>query len=243
MKKQTIILLSIISIFIFTLLCAESNPHKIKRFSKSKKLMKRVYAGQQIAFYSGCTYEYKRIGKKEKIIVNPNSCGYKTRKDKKRGKYIEWEHVVPAWAFGHTRKCWRDGHYKCKKKGRSCCVKVDPVFRAMEADMHNLQPAIGELNSDRSNYKFSIIPGEAREYGDVDFEVDFKARLVEPRPSIRGDIARTYFYMEKTYGVRISSRQKKLFDVWNKEDPVDDWEKYRNKRIKSIQGNSNDFIK
>ena len=27
----------------------------------------------------------------------------------------------------------------------------------MEADMHNLVPAIGELNADRSNYKFAAL--------------------------------------------------------------------------------------
>ncbi|HEO65744.1 MAG TPA: hypothetical protein ENI73_07725, partial [Spirochaetes bacterium] len=42
--------------------------HTIKSFSKAKKLMKLVYTGHQITFYSGCKYEYKRIGKKEKAI-------------------------------------------------------------------------------------------------------------------------------------------------------------------------------
>ena len=44
---------------------------------------------------------------------------------------VEWEHVVPAWQFGHQRQCWQDG-------GRKNCAK-DPVYRKMESDMHNLQ--------------------------------------------------------------------------------------------------------
>ncbi len=222
----------------------DSGPsQKINTFSKAKKLMKRVYAGHYIAFYSGCTYEYKRVGQRERIVVNAESCGYTPRKNRERGKYIEWEHVVPAWAFGHTRKCWREKLEGCKKKGRKCCQDTDPVYRAMENDLHNLQPAIGELNADRSNYRYGMISGERRQYGKVDFEIDRKNKVAEPRPEIRGDIARTYFYMEKTYGVKISDRQRKLFEVWNKQDPVDDWERERNQRISRIQGNLNPFIK
>jgi len=217
-------------------------PHKLKSFNKSKKLMKKVYTGRQIAFYSGCQYDYIKIGNRKKARVNSKSCGYQIRKDFKRGINIEWEHVVPAWAFGHTRKCWRVGNKKCKRKGRKCCGKVDPVFRAMESDLHNLQPAIGELNGDRKHFRFSMIPGEKRKYGQIDFEIDFKEKVVEPRPEIRGDIARTYFYMEKTYGVRISNRQRKLFQAWNKQDPVDKWEKMRNEKIFRLQGNRNPFI-
>ena len=41
---------------------------------------------------------------------------------------------------------WKDG-------GRKACSK-DPIFNKMEADMHNLVPAIGELNADRSNFRY-----------------------------------------------------------------------------------------
>jgi len=218
-------------------------PHKLKRFSKSKKLLKKIYVGRQIGFYSGCQYEYKKVGKRKKAKVIPQSCGYRVRKNRNRGQFIEWEHVVPAWAFGHSRNCWREGDVNCKGKGRKCCGKVDPVFRAMESDMHNLRPAIGELNGDRKHFKYSMIPGEKRVYGQVDFEIDFRDRVVEPRPEVRGDIARTYFYMEQSYGVRISKRQRKLFEVWDKEDPVDEWEKLRNEKIYRLQGNRNPFIK
>ncbi len=30
----------------------------------------------------------------------------------------------------------------------------------MEADLHNLVPAVGEINGDRSNYRFGMISGE-----------------------------------------------------------------------------------
>lgn len=114
----------------------------------------------------------------------------------------------------------------------------------MEADLHNLVPAIGELNADRSNFRYAMIDGEERVYGkDVDFEVDFKSKRVEPKEDIRGNIARTYFYFEDRYGMKISKQEKQLFEAWDKLDPVDEWERERNKRIKKIQGNGNNYIR
>ncbi len=219
-------------------------PHNNQSFSKAKKLMKKVYYDNQHSFYCGCRYDYKQINDKEKIIVDSASCGYISRKNAERGKYIEWEHVVPANAFGNTRQCWREPICTNSKgktyKGRKCCEKIDPEFRTMQADMYNLQPAVGELNADRSNYHYGIIAGESREYGACDFEIEGK--LAEPREDIRGDIARTYFYMEDIYGIRISDKQRKLFEVWNKQDPMSEWERIRAERIEAIQGNKNKFI-
>jgi deoxyribonuclease-1 len=51
-------------------------------------------------------------------------------------------------------------------------------------------------------------------------------------------------YMEWAYpghGVLSRSNQK-LFAAWNTEDPVDDWERERARRIEAIQGNRNPFL-
>ncbi|MDA0427653.1 endonuclease I family protein, partial [Stutzerimonas frequens] len=102
---------------------------------------------------------------------------------------------------------------------------------------------VGELNGDRSNFRFGMIPGEPRAYGACDFEVDFKQRVAEPPESVRGDIARTYFYMEDQYGLRISRKQRQLFEAWGRMDPVDAAERARAKRIEAIQGNGNPFVR
>ncbi len=36
---------------------------------------------------------------------------------------------------------------------------------------------------------------------------------------------------------------RKLFEAWDKEDSVDDWECERSKRIEGIQRNENAFVK
>ncbi len=88
-----------------------------------------------------------------------------------------------------------------------------------------------------------MIDGEARRYGTCDFEVDFKGKLAEPMPSVRGDIARIYFYMRDQYGIRLSKQQTRLLEAWAKSDPVDEVERHRDQRIIEIQGNGNPYVK
>lgn len=211
-------------------------------FRQAKKAISRIYTSNPSSFYCNCPY--KKIN--GKLRVDLNNCDYQIRKNARRAARIEWEHVVPAHHFGHTRQCWREKICSKKNgkkyKGRRCCTKTDPTFRKMASDLHNLVPAIGEVNGDRSNFKYGMIEGEKRAYGKCNIEIDFKSRITEPRPEVQGDIARIYFYMNKTYEMPISKKQRNLFDVWHKIDPVSDWEKIRNNHIKNIQGAGNPFI-
>jgi deoxyribonuclease-1 len=209
-------------------------------FGAAKRLLyDEVFADNRTEFYCGCPFDAE--GRPDL-----DACGYAVRGSDGRAGRIEAEHVVPAYWIGHTRTCWREpictdrnGH---RFKGRDCCEEIDPVFRAAHNDLNNLWPSVGEVNADRSNFRFGMLEGEPREYGACDFEVDRGTRRAEPRPEIRGDIARISFYMERTYGVEISAQQRKLFEVWNKEDPPDAWEVERNERIKAIQGRGNPFV-
>ena len=196
-------------------------------FNEAKRLAAKIYAGHPYTFYCDCAFSGKQI--------DARSCGYAPRKNAKRGARLEWEHVVPAWEFGHQRQCWQHG-------GRKNCVKNDALFRRMEADLHNLVPAVGELNGDRSNYRFGMLEGEPRVYGQCDFEVDFKLRRAEPKDDRRGDVARIYFYMRDQYGLAISRQQNQLFTAWSKLDPPDAWECERNRRIAMLQGRGNPHV-
>ena len=201
-------------------------------FSRSKRILAtKIYRLHQKTFYGGCDYEIK--GKR--LVPIHDSCGFHYRKNPKRADRIEWEHIVPAWYFGHNLPCWKRG-------GRKECRDKDAKFREMEADMHNLVPAIGEINGDRSNYPYGNIRGEKRVYGRVDMEIDSSKRLAEPKRSILGDIARTYLYMRDKYNLYIDPEHEKLFIKWNNQDPVSRWEKKKNLLVKDIQGDNNDYI-
>ncbi|MDD5401102.1 MAG: endonuclease [Sulfurimonas sp.] len=220
-------------------------------FSNSKKELRKIHRDHQVTFYCGCKYNYTN----KDNMIDRDSCGYVprneyTKKGKKneRARRIEWEHVIPAENFGRQFSCWRDGASECvdskgkEFKGRKCCEKVSKEFRIMQADMHNLQPAIGELNADRSNFRFDFELPKQGQYGECKFEVDFKADRAKVREELRGVIARTYLYFNKQYGMKLSTQELKKFEVWDRQHPPSEWEKERNHRIAKKQGNLNEFI-
>ena len=214
-------------------LCLASLPASAQpmNFSQAKKHLAVMYKGQmQSSFYCGCDFQYQG----HKLIPDLNSCGYQVRKQAKRASRIEWEHIMPAWAFGHQRQCWQNG-------GRKACKK-DPQFQQMEGDMHNLVPAIGEVNGDRSNFRFSQWNATPTQYGQCPMVVDFKLKQVQPPEHSRGAIARAYLYMADRYGLKLSKKESQLYNVWHKQNPPSRWECQRNALIKEKQGNENRFI-
>lgn len=203
---------------------------KITNFNQAKAVAIKINSAAPGTFYCGCSIHWE--GKKG--IPDLTSCGYQVRKSELRAHRVEWEHVMPAWEFGHQRQCW-------KKGGRKNCA-TDSVYRHIESDLYNLQPAIGEVNADRGNYQFSQWRGGESQYGRCEIKIDFKKKQVEPPVRVRGAIARTYFYMRDRYCLRLSRAQTQLFDVWDRTYPVTAWECKYNQRIAAIQGNLNPYI-
>lgn len=106
----------------------------------------------------------------------------------------------------------------------------------MEADLHNLTPAIGEVNGDRSNFSFSQWNGvDGVTYGQCEMQVNFKERTAMPPERARGAIARTYLYMSEQYGLRLSKAQSQLMQAWNNQYPVSEWECVRDQRIEKCK--------
>jgi len=196
-------------------------------FQAAKVAAGKIYLGNQVTFYCGCKYSINGV-------IDHASCGYKPRNPGKRSFKLEWEHVVPAQAFGKHRACWKgcDG-----LNGRMCCRKIDQQFRIMEADLMNLVPSVGEINGDRSSRPYGEVAGEPRAYGACDFEIDFKRDVVEPREGIRGDIARIYLHMHTTYpgGLPLSKEEVNQFGAWNAADPQDAWELRKIEKVKAIR--------
>ncbi|WP_297810782.1 endonuclease [uncultured Methylophaga sp.] len=209
-------------------------------FSKAKKLMmNKVYFDHRETLYCGGKFDVK------KNITPPT--GFHTDKYRKRTNRVEWEHVVPAENFGRTFSEWRDGHSDCVDskgktfKGRNCASKVNKEYRFMQSDLYNLYPAIGAVNAMRSNYNFNMLTEAEIDFGSCSMKVE--NRKVEPPTESRGQIARTYLYMEQRYSrYKMSTSQKQLMQSWNKMYPVSSWECIRAERISKIQGNSNTFV-
>ncbi len=142
------------------------------------------------------------------------------------------EHIYPA--------SWMAAFLGCGS--RKECRKTSQRFNRMEADLYNLYPARADINRARSNFRFGMIEGEEREFGECDFERDKSDKIVEPRPITRGNIARAIFYMHKEYGLPVDSRDIDLLKQWNRDDPPNYNGMRRNNVIEEIQGTRNRFI-
>lgn len=193
----------------------------ISAFSQAKKVALRIHRENPVTIYCPCRYEGKTI--------DLRSCGYEVQSDARRAARLEWEHVVPAEAFGQAFVEWREGSPAClHKNGRPFkgrkCAETNPEFSAMEADLYNLWPIIGELNNLRSNFGMAEISGPARTFGGCHAKI--LDRKFEPEDEYKGIVARTYLYMDHAYPGRgiISSKNEKLFAAWDKLHPVTDWE-------------------
>ena len=207
-----------------------------KNFAKAKSILKKSnYFGIKEELYCGCEFY------KGKIPLDAK-CGIKARKNQKRAFKIEFEHIVPFEnQVGHTI-VWDSGIPACKgKKGRNCASKI---FAHLEGDLWNLWPASGELNGDRSNYSYAMIPGARNQYGKCDFKVE--DRKAEPRNEVKALIAFTYIYFQKTYAKYlrtnyISNKNEKLFEAWTK-FPLTKEQCNWAKRVEDTQRNRNDEL-
>ena len=156
-------------------------------------------------------------------------CGYRFKPFDRK---VNVEHVYPmSWV---TRKL------KCGK--REECRHKSPRFNFIESDMHNLFPALKEINQARGSMPFAMIPGEKRYRKNCDFEVDFRKHRVEPRPEARGIIARAMLYMADEYDLKLFERQRRLMEDWDRRYPPGEDEIRHNQAVKRIQGGSNPWI-
>ncbi len=236
---------------------AAGGNQRIRSFDEAKKALLHVYATApvHVDLYCGCTF-LPEPG--HALRVDLASCGYSPARDAARAARIEWEHAVPAAAFGRSFVEWRDGSDRCvdgrnrRFRGRRC-ARTSAEFARMEGDLHNLFPVVGEVNGLRGDLPMGILdpPGtapahhsrrESFRFGGCGSSIE--AGVFMPRREVRGDLARAYKYMHASYPDRgiIDESHRALFDRWDVEDPPDAWERERNRRIAERQGNANPFI-
>lgn len=216
-------------------------PRTPASFTAAKRRAAAIYADHRETFYCSCSFSAEGL-------IEARGCGYRPRGRSRTSQRLTWEHVVPASAFGSQRSCWRDrpclDRNGRRLDGRACCRKIDDEFRRMEADLHNLVPAIGELNQARAHFTFGTVTGEPRAFGQCDFEIDVARQTAELPASRRGDVARAYLYMNLVYpeAFRLSGAERARLEAWHHADPPDAWERTRNARIAAEQGVANPFV-
>jgi len=149
-----------------------------------------------------------------------------------RDRSYNVEHVYP---MGWVVRALRCGD-------RRACRYDSKQFNRIESDMHNMYPARRDLNKERGSYPFRELGGERRVEAGCDLEIDHRRRAVEPRPAVRGNIARSMLYMADRYDLKIYQRQRRTLLKWHRADPVDEAERRRNRLIAKLQGKPNPWI-
>lgn len=237
--KIQYVCLFIIFQFIF---CGELFAEYPNNFREAKQVARVIWADHRVTAYCDCRFD-------RDLNIDHESCGYQPR-DNKRAKRVEWEHVLPLSWFGQHRTCWKKGSCASKKGkpygGRGCCEQTDPEFKKMYLDLHNLVPAVGEVNAERRNYRFGEFYPERREaeanFNGCAITINRHYRVIEPKNASKGMIARVHLYMAATYSVKLSNAQKMLFNRWDKQYPPSEWEVQWNHRVHAVQGTDNTFI-
>ena len=124
-------------------------------------------------------------------------------------------------------------------------------------DVHALRPCDADVNTARLHRFFDNGGTPHSEAIECNYDDD----SWEPRDDVKGDIARTIFYMAVRYKGENSEPNLSITDdmsdfdsgkpvhgklstliEWNTQDPVDDAERARNEKIYEIQGNRNPFV-
>jgi deoxyribonuclease-1 len=140
---------------------------------------------------------------------------------------------------------WIATHHGCRNR-KECPI---PAYGFAEGGLHNLWPAIGAINSSRRDKLFGEIPGSKFTLPPPsvsDLKCAYKRTtgqnaIVEPSDSVKGDIARSLFYMHIEYDLDLKGMLRML-KRWNAADPPNAQERSRNNQIEKLQGTRNQFI-
>jgi deoxyribonuclease-1 len=209
-------------------------PNEVVSFTTAKKkLYSKVFDNSGATLYCDCNWAAKK--------TDLSSCGLQSffpKKQRNRSLRTEAEHIIPAsWMLKvnkKTRQCAIDSK-QVKDSARKYCQKHDVYYKKAHNDLVNLFPAVGQINADRSNKPFvDMAKTKVKNYGKCDIQIG--SRGIVPPSSKKGDIARVAFYMSDKYGVTYSTRQLKLFNQWDKQDPISAQERAHNKRVIQVQG-------
>ena len=115
-----------------------------------------------------------------------------------------------------------------------------------KTDLHHLYPTDSNANSTRGNNPFGEVvdarPVRGCDASYLGYDVDSGEVAFEPPNAHKGNVARALFYFSIRYNIAIGNTEEAHLRRWHREDPVDEFEEWRNDEIERIQGNRNPFI-
>jgi hypothetical protein len=118
------------------------------------------------------------------------------------------------------------------------------VYEHQQSDLHHLYPTRADANSARGSLGYGeVTRAPDLSYSPSSLGLDQGGRPVfEPHDGVKGDLARTYFYMSTRWRMELNPREEEVMRLWHEQDPVDAWELERDTRVARLQGNHNPFV-
>lgn len=136
---------------------------------------------------------------------------------------IEWEHIMPASKMLDDLQECKIGYEQNKESyqsPRDYCQRTNSVYRKRVSDLHNLVPAIAQINRDRKDIAYSEQNKTSmknkknlNDFNDLRKCGYRQGDVFLPRADARGWIARTMLYMEKMYGINLKEEKGK-YENW-----------------------------
>jgi len=150
---------------------------------------------------------------------DPVTCMRKQYLKDEPGQEVVFVRIVPEELVAENLACnTQDLCTNMRGKlyhGIKCCRKVDPLYKQYERDIFNVMGI--EKGTEYTN--------------------------VTPPLHARGNIARVYLYMKDEYKINLTKAQVKRYELWDKEDKVDEKECHIHEQISKIHSRSNPWIK
>lgn len=119
-------------------------------------------------------------------------------------------------------------------------------FKYIEADLHNLFPSEIKTNSRRAHLPFGEVTGQPSYRIGLDSMIGESSQgeeVMQPRPQVRGDIARALLYMALRWDLPLNKYQPlEILQKWSNFDPPSQREERRDQEIYHLQGNRNPFV-
>ncbi|MNR54578.1 Extracellular deoxyribonuclease precursor [compost metagenome] len=72
--------------------------------------------------------------------------------------------------------------------------------------------------------------------------VNFKQKTAMPPERTRGAAARIYLYMADRYRLRLSKLDRRVYEAWNRQYPISEWERWRNQANACAMGWGNPYV-
>ncbi len=156
-----------------------------------------------VTFYCSCPYSINYVHGKKATNIDADSCGFESISG--TSITLQREHIVPVSIFAKDMECWTTPICTDKNgksyRGRSCCLKTNPLFKKMYYDENNIRLVIGEINRARSNYEYGDVVNIDARFGACDVYIDRANKTAQMPKHLHDEITSIEQYMIENYGL------------------------------------------